>query len=225
MGFDFTHFAQSLANQAAGRLRQARSPGDVAAALRTVTARVEADLNRHLGEESRHIACRAGCGTCCVVNVGVLFPEAMAICHYLEEQRSEAELADLTRRLDELFLETRWLDDEERIILRRPCVFLDDAGACTIYPVRPLLCRAVTSTDPHQCREALCAVVFGSEAPVLMNLFQKTLMETAFAGLAGGVEQAGLDARGLRLTAATRHLLADPGLGSAFLAGEKIAIN
>ncbi len=224
MGIDFAVFEEEIAVQAARGLASARTAGAVAEVVDRVWARAEAALELHLGEEARHIACRAGCGTCCVVNVGVLIPEALAIFHHLLEHKSETGLADLLRCLEELERDTRWLDDDERIILQRPCVFLDEQGACAIYPVRPLLCRSVTSTDPERCRDALCQAVFGNEAPVLMNLVQKNLMESAFSGLAKGVSRVGLDARGGRLTGTVRHLLVAPEHAAAFLAGEQIPL-
>ncbi|BCR03901.1 zinc/iron-chelating domain-containing protein [Desulfuromonas versatilis] len=220
MGFDFAGYEQLIAVQAEQSLALADTPGEMAGAMKRLFRRVEEDLAAHQGEEARHIACAEGCGTCCTVNVAVLIPEAIAICHYLTEARSSAELGALGRGLDELDRETRWLDDEERIVAQRPCAFLDARGACSIYPVRPLLCRSVTSTDAERCREAICGAVFGEQVPVLMNLFQKSLMESAFAGLARGLELAGLDAGGGRLTGATRQLLDEPALADAFLAGE-----
>ena len=59
--------------------------------------------------------------------------------------------------------------EEERIMARQPCAFLDGSGSCSIYPVRPLLCRSITSTDADACREALSMLALGENQPISYN--------------------------------------------------------
>lgn len=204
-------------------------PADVATVVGVVSAlvdRAELDLVEGLEpSEGRSIACRAGCGSCCVVNVTVLFPEALAIAFHLQRRLPQLERERIRARLDDLHRAIRWLDDEERISLRRPCAFLDQRGNCGIYPVRPLLCRSVTSTDPEACREAVAMTALGEIRPVLMNLFQQELMNAYFLGAAKALEELSLDARGLNLTGAVKHLLDRPGLAEEFLFGERLAVS
>ncbi len=157
------------------------------------------------------IACGPGCGSCCVVNVAVSLPEGIAIARELKRLPSDR-LARQRERLDRLWREVRGLDDEDRMIARRPCAFLDDDGNCGIYPVRPLLCRSVTSTDPALCRAAVNQQVFGTTAPVVMHQFQQQLYESLFTGMTAGLEQAGRDGRSFPLSGLVRFLLgqADP---------------
>jgi len=173
-------------------------------------------------EEVKAIACAAGCGTCCSVNVAVLFPEAVAIYQYLYKEWEQPELDRLKTKLDDLYAATRWLDDEERIAMRRSCVFLDERGSCSVYSVRPLLCRSVTSVDAQHCEDALVARIFGDEAPILMNLFQKQLMETAFCSMGDFLIDNGWDGQGLRLTSIMKYLFDDPALIEKYWQGAKI---
>lgn len=221
--FDMHGFTREVDALAAKELSSVSGAAGLGGLVAAVVDMAEEALAHHLdAAEAAHIACRAGCGSCCVVNVSVLFPEAVAIVDYLQRCPPTSARARQEERLDALFRDSRWLDDEERLFLRRPCAFLDTAGACTIYPVRPLLCRAVTSTDPEACRQAIAFAALGETRPVQMNLFQKSLMEAAYAGLGRALETAGLDGRGLRLTVAVKQLLDDPGLAAGFAAGGRL---
>ena len=190
------------------------------AGLALVVVAAEEALAIHAPPGSRdRIACAEGCGTCCVVNVAVLYPEAVAIAEYLRRTRSAAELETLTERLEELYRQVVWLDDDERVMLRRPCVFLDEAGNCSVYPVRPLLCRSMTSTSAEGCRQAIASQAFGENTPILVNLFQKDLMDEAFKASGRALSALGLDGRGVKLTVAMRQLLSESGAVEAYLAG------
>lgn len=198
------------------------------AALAAVAARAAETAEGWLAanqdpEERRRIACGPGCGTCCVLNVAVLFPEAAAVVLYLRERLAPAFLPPLLSRLDDLCREVRGLGGESPVLFR-PCAFLDASGSCIVHPVRPLLCRAVTSTDPESCREAVVGDVFGETRPVLMNLLQKGVMEEAFRTFGELAEESGRDGRGLQLPMAVRRLLKEPELAEAWLAGERIAV-
>ncbi|PLX87080.1 MAG: hypothetical protein C0618_07675 [Desulfuromonas sp.] len=153
--------------------------------------------------------------------MSVLFPEALAIA---DEVRSwpDSEQQKLTERLDELWRAVRGLTDDERISLSRPCAFLDDAGCCRIYPVRPILCRSVTSTSAEACRAALVEPLFEEKPQVQMNLAQKELFEAVYLGVGDGLERAGIDGRGAKLTGFVRYLLREPVAAHRLLRGEKI---
>lgn len=162
---------------------------------------------RELIGDDLNLDCRAGCSHCCIVNVSVLQPEAASIAAHLANHRSDFELDDMHQKLSALERETRWLDDEERIMTKKNCAFLNDAGSCSIYPVRPLLCRAVTSTDASACKESLAMVSLGENVPVMANLIQRDIFETAFTSLGQALGNNNLDERSYRLTGSVRaHL-------------------
>ena len=154
---------------------------------------------RQLDTDTSHIACGPGCGTCCVVNVNILEPEALAITYYVTQNFSVEEQQALCKRLQELDRATRWLDDEERMMVRKPCAFLDAKQNCSIHPARPLLCRSVTSTDPVRCRDALAMIALGEAPQILSHLEQKQLFENAYLGLSQALEDHGLDKQCYRL--------------------------
>ena len=55
-----------------------------------------------------------------------------------------------------------------------------------------------------------------------MNLFQKELFETLYIGVGEGLESAGLEGRGVKLTGLVRHLMEKPEAGDALLSGKKL---
>lgn len=166
-------------------------------------------LEEYHPDRFSHLACRAGCGNCCIVNVSVLLPEALAIVDYIEER--PAEIPELRVRLDLLWTRIRGVNDDERVSMRQPCIFLDKAENCSIYPVRPLLCRGVNSTDVEDCKESLYACLYNEKLAVRMNLFQFELYSAAYLGLSEGLDESGLDGRGFELTGIFRYLLSNPG--------------
>lgn len=195
----------------------------IAGFMHLLTVAVERDLAR-FGEPTslNTVACGPGCSSCCMVNVAVLLPEAIAIAWTVQRQLTPSRLTALRERLHALHIATCGLDDEERLFVRAPCAFLDPAGWCTIHRVRPLLCRSLTSVDANDCREAITGIALGDAPQILINLFQKSLLDAAYRGLADGLIDQGLDDRPFRLTSAVRLFLADPAAVRRFVGGERL---
>jgi Fe-S-cluster containining protein len=167
------------------------------------------------------IACSPGCGSCCVVNVDCLVPEAIAIADQIAAQPMR-EHARTRTRLEKLWQAIRGLDDEERRIAAKECAFLDARGWCSIYPVRPLLCRSITSTDVGRCKAALSDISLEERPPVLMHQFQQQLYQAIFSGFGDGLEQGGLDGRSFQLSGMVRFLLRHPEQKQRLLAGGRL---
>lgn len=177
--------------------------------LSTIWSTAESQIEQHKDGDRNMIACAPGCQSCCVVNVSITLLEGISIVRFLRQLKASL-LEKVTARLDSLWCDVRGLDDDERILARCKCAFLDDRGWCLIYPVRPLFCRSVTSTDVESCRAAVSGQVFGELKPVLMHQFQLQLYKTLFSGVVDGLEQAGLDGRCFQLSGLVRYLLNHP---------------
>lgn len=177
--------------------------------LDSICAEAENLIQQHKEGDRNLIACAPGCQSCCVVNVSITLLEGISIARFLRQLEPSA-LAAVTSTLDKLWRDVRGLEDDERILARRQCAFLDDRGWCLIYPVRPLFCRSVTSTDVETCRAAVSGQVFGELQPVMMHQFQLQLYKTLFSGVAEGLAQAGLDGRSFQLSGLVRYLLNHP---------------
>ena len=159
--------------------------------------------SRHAAlSDTRHVACGPGCDECCSINVSVLAPEADAIASYLLLTLEPDALEDLCAKLSTLYLRTRWLDDEERIMNHHCCAFLNGDGRCMVYPVRPLLCRSLTSTNAEDCADAKSMLALGEYHPITTCLAQKEIFDAAFIGLGQALRTCGLDDRSSRLAGA-----------------------
>jgi len=203
--FDAQQFADDVKRIAGDAL--SRPDVDAAVhAIRLVQRFADTTSRQLVGKDSR-IDCRDGCAHCCIVNVSVLQPEADSIAEHLFEKRSAEELLDLYQGISRLEKETYYLDEEERIMARQPCAFLDGSGSCSIYPVRPLLCRSITSTDADACREALSMLALGENQPIVANLLHQQIFATAYSSFGEVLEEHHLDQRGHRLTASVRQRL------------------
>lgn len=97
--------------------------------------------------EPRPIACAKGCAACCYLTVGASFGETLVAAAYVRGKRP-----DLIGKLEETARAVRdYPTRNQRFRAAIPCAFLEDDGACAIYPARPMGCRAATSPDPKLC--------------------------------------------------------------------------
>ncbi|HJV34829.1 YkgJ family cysteine cluster protein [Geomonas sp.] len=93
------------------------------------------------------VFCGKGCSNCCSLAVHTGFAEALAVARQLDDSQAEAveayaiKLRDLVQGVTEL---------PEYLRLHRQqmgfCPLLNESGACSVYPVRPLSCRSLIST-------------------------------------------------------------------------------
>lgn len=213
------HFARTLMGSGCGA-------AETSGRMHLLSVAAERDLARFCDPAERaQIACGPGCGACCVLNVAVLIPEAIAITWFLKRRCSDEQLDALRVSLEGLLTRTRWLDDDERLFVRAPCAFLDSLGSCMIHPVRPLLCRSITSRDPRACHDSIALAPLNGAPSVEMNLFQKQLVDTVYLALAEALEDLGLDHRPRRLSAAVLALLNEPGIMEIFFSGGEFPVN
>lgn len=124
-------------------------PDDLLQEYRAATAKVDAAVEAISQRRHTEISCHAGCDACCVGGLTVLSVEAFAIQEFVDAVEGDFP----TRRGG------------------AACAFLSAAGRCTIYPVRPLLCRThglpIRMADPSAARDpAQAAEERPSEAPL-----------------------------------------------------------
>jgi Fe-S-cluster containining protein len=172
------------------------------------------------------VACKASCSHCCHQAVAATVPEVLAIFEHLKRTRSSDELELLATRALEYHDKARGLSTEERFSPEHPCVFLENSS-CSIYEVRPLVCRGLNSLDADECARQL-------REPEARAAFVRNLAGSraylgpigAFRAVSAGLKFAvaklyGLDARPVDLLAAIRLLLSGPeSLVEAWLRGE-----
>ncbi len=221
--FDFSAYCGEIADLAKQGLAGATGGEGISSLMGRVTGRAEEVLASRISlNDQMLIACRPGCAACCTINVTVLLPEAIAIARYVTDMGNGSRRSDLKPLIAETASRVRWMDDDERISSGIPCPFLDERGWCIIHPVRPLTCRALSSTDQEQCRRALASHGSCEEEMIIVNIFQKFLMEETFRALSMALERAGLDISGRELCRSVTRCIQDPRLANDFLAGNRI---
>jgi Fe-S-cluster containining protein len=178
------------------------------------------------GQSERAVACSAGCAHCCHQSVGVTGVEALTIVRHLKATRSADELAELAVSVRVMRERTRGMTYKERHSPDLPCVLLGEGGQCTIYAVRPLVCRAVNSLNADECRENLHdaskrAVYLedGRGASALLAPIRASHAMSAGLQLAG-TDVYGLDMRPLDLVAVIDLMLHDDAAEQRWLAGQ-----
>ena len=130
------------------------------AALGTIelARRINELTDRSIGQvhaachDGRRVACLSGCTYCCMVPVAASAPEVLAIATFVRERFDEARQAALARRVEANITATEGMDMNQRDRVRMDCPFLE-AGECTVYEVRPIACRGVSSYSVEDCRE------------------------------------------------------------------------
>lgn len=128
--------------EAAGQAR-ATAGADPATRAAAVQAAVDPLLAARPGAPQR--ACQPGCAHCCRFPVGITFAEARLLASVVATSS---------------FLCGRVLADAAATaalpfsaLVGRPCPLLQH-GACMVYSVRPLPCRALASADAAACERA-----------------------------------------------------------------------
>ena len=135
--------------------RASLSDGDVDDQL-TALERIYHFFQTHTGFLS--LACNTGCSTCCTRNVIMTTLEGRYLLETLPEKSHERLLFQIrsrsdqnrfipkvtTNRLAELYLEKKELEEPENDPNWGKCPLLEDSR-CTVYGVRPFMCRAIMS--------------------------------------------------------------------------------
>lgn len=123
------------------------------------------------------IHCGKGCSGCCSLVVNCTFPEAAVVAAALsgpQADRLREQVARIKATADRSNDLKEWLSSYRQ--QAGPCPFLDQAGSCSIYPVRPLSCRTLLATQPPQW----CATDFSSltsqEKQAFMALLDRSMV-------------------------------------------------
>ena len=201
----------ALERQRAATINALRASRKHAAVLRLarqlhrgMTAAIDA-----LPSRAQH-ACAPGCSFCCYLPVDVLAPEAFLIAAHLQQTRSPDELAALAYRLGA---------EGQRDFGARPCVFLA-SGRCSIYDVRPMVCRGYNSLSKERCE------AYHHDATVDLRGTQDgaagRLAEAVEDGVIAGLEALGLDAQWYELPSAVLRALETPDGAARWAQGEAI---
>lgn len=125
--------------------------------------KIDVKIAAHYKDKKRQAPCAKGCASCCSQFFEISEVEYIIILNHLKEwDKSKLDTIIETANIYSQVLEKHhnkfykkyfskdvteefslddYYKDSERFKIHIPCVFLSEEGACTIYPVRPLVCR------------------------------------------------------------------------------------
>jgi hypothetical protein len=102
------------------------------------------------------IVCRPGCTPCCYNQVEVTPPEALLIGYFVAQNFSAEDLVALKKKVTAACHRKLGKSKKKlaRLRAKLPCPLLVE-GRCSVYQVRPLVCRAMHSFDAQVCAQEL----------------------------------------------------------------------
>ena len=180
-----------------------------------LTRRFEAEA-----ELPHPVACQDGCDSCCYNQVELTPPEAVLIGHHIARQFSQAEkdlLLAHVARIIEIIIR---MSKAESAARRReiPCPLLQNRR-CSVYPVRPLVCRAMHGLDRERCAAELRT---GSLAGSQYYAHRHEIAVSVSAGLREGCRAAGLQSGALNLTRALHDFFTQENAVERWINGEEV---
>jgi Fe-S-cluster containining protein len=133
--------------------------------------------------------CKAGCSYCCS-KPGVLtsVPDLLRILVHIRSVFSETEIAELTDRARRYAAQMQGRNCNDPTNESVPCPLLEDKR-CSVYEVRPLVCRGYNSTNVNACRSA------HENSTVMVPVFAliKDVTDGATVGAAQQLKEEGLN--------------------------------
>lgn len=151
----------------------------------------------------RRIACKNGRSSCCHANVEVTIVEAIAVA------RRVAADDGLTASVLATAPKVAGMPPWTRYDLRIPCPLLRD-GACSIYDVRPRVCRAHVSYEVALCEEVLTSGNSRALAPMVTFGWPRTVSKAVGHGTLGAIAHECLQSCTVEMTAAVAAILRQP---------------
>jgi Fe-S-cluster containining protein len=166
------------------------------------------------------IACQAGCDACCYNQVELTPPEALLIGHHIEKYFSEAAKDLLLGHVARILQLTTGKGKTEIAARRRqiPCPLLAKR-TCSIYPIRPLVCRAMHGLDAARCETELRA---GSLAASSYYGHRHEIAWSVSAGVLEGCREVNCQAATLNLAQALHDFFSQENPVERWIRGEEV---
>jgi len=186
-------------------LRRTRNPADLLGVFRSAHKGFDRAYDDAPAAALAAVACRAGCGTCCHVPVGVQAHEVLLAAEFIQRTYSPADLDAVIAGTSAHRAAFAGRTMNERAAQKRPCVLLRD-GSCTIYEARPEACRSHHSRNLDGCRSNLESGV--DTVDVLIPEIRARMFAVMLAIDQAGAE-AGFDGRAYDFGSALHEALTD----------------
>ncbi|MEN9661269.1 MAG: hypothetical protein RL324_218 [Verrucomicrobiota bacterium] len=221
MSTSWTHAEEALFEKTGAAvlhgLKKVRNPADLLGVIRQ--AHLEFDRAEAAAPAAARgaIACRAGCGACCHVLVGVQAHEVLIVAEYIQTHFSPEELEVVIARTAAQRAAFAGLAYADRWALQRPCALLDE-DSCSVHEARPEACRAHHSSDVEACHANFDAAEEKYDATI-PGLHGR--MFAVMLAIDQGVVEAGLDGQAYDLGSALHEALTDSHCAVRWMNGQK----
>jgi len=156
------------------------------------------------------VACSKGCSICCHVAVPTSMPELFSMIAGQRDALADSAMQRLSVALGDAVTRATGLSNRDRYRDRIPCALLDESGACSVYPDRPVACRTWLSSRVSECRSAFEAR--DPDRAVRMNSGVVAASNGIAFGLWTGLNEHGLDGRPIKLMDGALAVLGDTAL-------------
>jgi Fe-S-cluster containining protein len=187
------------------RLRKTGNPADLLAVLRSAHKEFDRAYATAPAAARAVVSCRAGCGTCCHVPVGVQAHEVLLAAEYIQThfapEALETVIAGVATHREAFAGRTM----DERAAMKTPCALLRD-GNCSIYEARPEACRSHHSRNLDGCRSNLES---GLDIVDVLIPEIRGRMFAVMLGIDQAVAEAGFDGRAYDFGSALHEALTD----------------
>jgi hypothetical protein len=166
------------------------------------------------------IACEAGCDACCYNQVELTPPEALLLGHHIKAYFPEAAQDLLSGHVDRILQLTAGKGKAEIAARRRqiPCPLLAKR-TCSVYPIRPLVCRAMHGLDAARCQQELES---GSLAASSYYAHRHEIAVSVSAGVLEGCREMGCQAATLSLAQALQDFFSQENPVESWISGEEV---
>ncbi len=99
------------------------------------------------------IQCQEGCSYCCHFRVDVSANEVFAIVEHVRSNFTSDQLEKLVQKATHNKTKLELLSQAKRIVTNIACPLLED-NTCSIYSMRPSMCRKMHSTNVESCQHS-----------------------------------------------------------------------
>ena len=166
------------------------------------------------------IACREDCDSCCYNQVELTPPEALLIGRHIAKNFPPGAKALLLARVARNLGRTDGKNPAAIAAMRAelPCPLLRERR-CSVYPVRPLMCRAMHGLDRERCEAELSA---GSLAGSQYYAHRHDTAVSVSAGLREGCRVAGLQSGAFNLTRALNDFFTQENPVERWIMGDEV---
>jgi Fe-S-cluster containining protein len=166
------------------------------------------------------VACREGCDACCFNRVELTPPEALLIGHHIAGNFPAAETETMLAAVARNLALTQGKSPGAVAALRPelPCPLLRERR-CSVYPVRPLMCRAMHALNQDRCAAELTA---GSLDRSQYYAHRHEIAVSVSTGLKQGCQAAGLQSGALNLAQALNDFFAQDNPVEKWISGQEV---